>query len=84
MAAKAYEMVIQQQMQELVKETTSEDPAILAVGWKRGLGIIQAAASTNARYFTDAGSKVPVDVSLGDAAAGMCIKTFGRFQDESR
>ena len=81
-AAKAYEMVIQQQMQELVKETTSEDPAILAVGWKRGLGIIQA-ASANARYFTDAGSKVPVDVSLGDAAAGMCIDFFGRFQSES-
>jgi len=81
-AAKAYEMVIQQQMQELVKETSSEDPAILAVGWKRGLGIIQA-ASANARYFTDAGSKVPVDVSLGDAAAGMCIDFFGRFQSES-
>ena len=73
---------LQQQMQELVKETTSEDPAILAVGWKRGLGIIQA-ASANARYFTDAGSKVPVDVSLGDAAAGMCIDFFGRFQSES-
>ena len=81
-AAKAYEMVIQQQMQELVNETTSEDPAILAIGWKRGLGIIQA-ASANARYFTDAGSKVPVDVSLGDAAAGMCIDFFGRFQSES-
>ncbi|MCK9588528.1 MAG: extracellular solute-binding protein [Terrimicrobiaceae bacterium] len=81
-AAKAYEMVIQQQMQELVREAASEDPAILAVGWKRGLGIIQA-ASANARYFTDAGSKVPVDVSLGDAAAGMCIDFFGRFQSES-
>jgi iron(III) transport system substrate-binding protein len=81
-AAKAYEMVIQQQMQELVREATSEDPAILAVGWKRGLGLIQA-ASANARYFTDAGSKVPVDVSLGDAAAGMCIDFFGRFQSES-
>jgi ABC-type Fe3+ transport system substrate-binding protein len=81
-AAKAYEMVIQQQMQELVREATSEDPAILAVGWKRGLGLIQA-ASANARYFTDTGSKVPVDVSLGDAAAGMCIDFFGRFQSES-
>jgi iron(III) transport system substrate-binding protein len=81
-AAKAYEMVIQQQMQELVREATSDDPAILAVGWKRGLGTIQA-ASANARYFTDAGGKVPVDVSLGDAAAGMCIDFFGRFQSES-
>lgn len=81
-AAKAYEMVIQQQMQELVRETTSEDPAILALGWKRGLEIIQA-ASANARYFTDAAGKVPMDVSLGDAAIGMCIDFYGRFQSEA-
>jgi len=81
-AAKAYEMVIQQQMQEIVREAASEDPAILAVGWKRGLGIIQI-ASANARYFTDAGSKVPIDVSSGDAAVGMCIDFFGRYQSES-
>lgn len=81
-AAKAFEMVIQQQMQELVRAATSEDPAILAVGWKRGLEIIQA-ASANARYFTDAAGKVPMDVSLGDAAAGMCIDFYGRFQSEA-
>lgn len=81
-AAKAFEMVIQQQMQQLVNEAGSEDPAILAVGWKRGLEIIQAAAA-NARYFTDAAGKVPLDVSLGDAAAGMCIDFYGRFQSES-
>ena len=81
-AAKAYEMVIQQQMQELVREAASEDPAILAIGWKRGLEIIQA-ASANARYFTDAAGTVPMDVSLGDAAAGMCIDFFGRFQSEA-
>ena len=81
-AAKAYEMVIQQQMQELVRESASDDPAILAVGWKRGLGIIQA-ASANARYFTDAAPNVPMDVSLGDAAVGMCIDFFGRFQSEA-
>jgi ABC-type Fe3+ transport system substrate-binding protein len=81
-AAKAYEMVIQQQMQDLVRESTSEDPAILAVGWKRGLGIIQA-SSANARYFVDAGPTVPLDVSLGDAAAGMCIDFYGRFQSEA-
>ncbi|MEI8311031.1 MAG: extracellular solute-binding protein, partial [Verrucomicrobiota bacterium] len=81
-AAKAYEMVIQQQMQDLVRETSSEDPAILAVGWKRGLGTIQA-ASANARSFTDAGGTVAVDVSMGNAAAGMCIDFFGRFQSES-
>lgn len=81
-AAKAFEMVIQQQMQDLVREAGSEDPAILAVGWKRGLEIIQAAAA-NARYFTDAAGKVPLDVSLGDAAIGMCIDFYGRFQSEA-
>lgn len=81
-AAKAFEMVIQQQMQELVRDTTSQDPEILAIGWKRGLEIIQA-ASANARYFTDAAGKVPTDVSLGDAAAGMCIDFYGRFQSEA-
>lgn len=81
-AAKAFEMVIQQQMQDLVRESGSEDPMILAIGWKRGLELIQA-ASANARYFTDAAPKVPLDVSLGDAAAGMCIDFFGRFQSEA-
>jgi ABC-type glycerol-3-phosphate transport system substrate-binding protein len=37
----------------------------------------------NARYFTDSGTKVPLDVSQGEAAAGMCIDFFGRFQGES-
>ncbi|MEI6278657.1 MAG: extracellular solute-binding protein [Verrucomicrobiae bacterium] len=81
-AAKAFEMLIQQQMQDLVRAAGSEDPAILAIGWKRGLEIIQA-ASANARYFTDAAGKVPMDVSLGDAAIGMCIDFYGRFQSES-
>ena len=81
-AAKAFEMVIQQQMQDLVRESGTDDPSILSVGWARGLEIIQA-ASANARYFTDAGGKVPMDVALGDAAIGMCIDFFGRFQSEA-
>ena len=81
-AAKAYEMVIQEQMQELVGESGSEDEAILSVGWSRGLTLIQA-ASANARYFTDAAPNVPIDVSLGDAAIGMCIDFYGRFQSEA-
>jgi ABC-type Fe3+ transport system substrate-binding protein len=81
-AAKAFEMVIQQQMQELVLRAGSEDDEVLARGWARGLQIIQA-ASANARYFTDAASKIPLDVSLGDAAIGMCIDFYGRFQSEA-
>ena len=80
--AKAFEMVIQQQMQELVRVTGSEHESILALGWARGLQIIQA-ASANARYFTDSAPKIPMDVSLGDAAIGMCIDFYGRFQSEA-
>lgn len=81
-AAKAFEMIIQQQMQELVREAGSDDEAILAVGWSRGLEIIQA-ASANARYFAEAAGKVPLDVSMGDAAIGMCIDFYGRFQSDA-
>jgi len=81
-AARAFEMVIQQQMQEIVRATGRADEDALALGWKRGLEIIQA-ASANARYFTDSASKIPLDVSLGDAAIGMCIDFYGRFQSEA-
>jgi hypothetical protein len=36
----------------------------------------------NARYFTDSGVKIPLDVATGEAAAGMCIDFFGRFEGE--
>ncbi|HEY5792580.1 MAG TPA: ABC transporter substrate-binding protein [Chthoniobacterales bacterium] len=80
-AAKAYEMIIQQQMQERVAKL-GETPEALAAGWAAGLRIIQR-VSANARYFTDAASKVPLDVSAGDAAIGMCIDFYGRFQSEA-
>ncbi len=80
-AAKAFEMVIQQQMQERVRVTGDLETG-LREGWLLGLQLIQQ-ASANARYFTDAAPKVPMDVSLGDAAIGMCIDFFGRFQSEA-
>lgn len=81
-AAKAFEMVIQQAMRETVEKGGAPKEELLAEGWVRGLQIIQGAAA-NARYFTDAAGKVPMDVSLGDAAIGMCIDFFGRFQSEA-
>jgi hypothetical protein len=75
-------MVIQQQMQQFANGVGSDNEAVLALGWTRGLQIIQA-ASANARYFTDSAPKIPLDVSLGDAAIGMCIDFYGRFQSES-
>ncbi len=79
--AKAFEMLIQQQMLLAVKENA--DPATgVALGWQRGLALIQRAGA-NARYFTDSSSKIPWDVQAGDAAAGMCIDFYGRFQSEA-
>ncbi|MBI3987266.1 MAG: extracellular solute-binding protein [Lentisphaerae bacterium] len=77
---KAFEMVIQQQMQ------TSDTPAAMAETplddrWRRAMTLLKTIGA-NARYFTDGAGKVPVDVAQGDAAAGMCIDFYGRFQSE--
>ena len=48
-------------------------------GWVNGLQLIQRIGA-NARYFTDAASKVTIDVSMGDAAVGLAIDFYGRYQ----
>ncbi|HEX8310199.1 MAG TPA: extracellular solute-binding protein [Chthoniobacteraceae bacterium] len=89
---RSFEMVIQQQMHAAVERRTAagagvttpadEELAGVREGWLRGLQIIQRIGA-NARYFTDASSKVALDVQAGDAAAGMTIDFFGRFQAEA-
>lgn len=49
------------------------------LGWNEGWHELRKVYA-NARYFTASSSKVPVDVSQGEAAAGMCIDFYGRFQ----
>ncbi|MFG0329329.1 MAG: ABC transporter substrate-binding protein [Phycisphaerales bacterium] len=51
-------------------------------GWSEGWAILREAAA-NSRYFSNSSSKVPIDVSLGEAAAGMCIDFYGRSQAQS-
>ncbi len=48
-------------------------------GWQGGWRLLRRIFA-NTRYFTSSASKVPVDVSAGEAAAGMCIDFYGRFQ----
>ncbi|MBB6431651.1 ABC transporter substrate-binding protein [Algisphaera agarilytica] len=48
-------------------------------GWTEGWAVMRRVFA-NARYFASAASKVPVDVSSGEAAAGMCIDFYGRTQ----
>ena len=119
--AKAFEMIIQQQIQQRLVEPLrlwntehNVDPlvppaqtilgidgresatgfkgeiepavetldAAKASGWEEAMRTIQRMGA-NARYFTDAATKIPIDVSDGDAAIGMAIDFYGRFEAES-
>lgn len=92
--AKAFENVIQQQMQKTVfarlatARFASEDARkaaevqAVADGWLEGLKLLQKIGA-NARYFTDSAQKVPIDVAAGDCAVGMGIDFFGRQQQEA-
>ncbi len=51
----------------------------LEKGWRDGIALVQRLGA-NARYFTDSASKVPIDVSTGNAAAGLAIDFYGRYQ----
>ena len=48
-------------------------------GWTEGWRTLREAFA-NARYFATSSDRVPVDVSRGDAAVGMCIDFYGRYQ----
>ncbi|MBX2850797.1 MAG: extracellular solute-binding protein [Phycisphaeraceae bacterium] len=48
-------------------------------GWAQGWVTLRNAFA-NARYFATSADRVPVDVSRGDAAVGMCIDFYGRYQ----
>lgn len=48
-------------------------------GWTEGWKVLKRAFA-NARYFATSSDRVPVDVSRGDAAMGMCIDFYGRYQ----
>ncbi|MBV8899884.1 MAG: extracellular solute-binding protein [Verrucomicrobia bacterium] len=94
-AAKAFELLIQQQMNQRLSELSEAngndhgnqpreplERQAVAEGWQRALQLLIRLAA-NARYFSDAASKVPLDVAYGDAAAGMCIDFYGRFESEA-
>jgi len=88
--AKAYELMIQQQMNqrlsEIGKSTSSQqgenENQAVKEGWERGLQLLIRLAA-NSRYFSDAAPKVLADVAYGEAAAGMCIDFYGRSESEA-
>src|SRR5260221_447862 len=53
----------------------------IAAGWKRGMSDLLKIAA-NARYFADSSPLVPIDVSRGEAAAGVAIDFYARVTEE--
>ncbi len=85
--AKAFENIIQQQMQRRLKTMPGGAPAeaeakAVREGWQDGLKMIQLMGA-NARYFTDTSQKPPIDVAAGNCAMGLCIDFYGRQQQEA-
>jgi len=59
--------------------STTYNLILQRMGWTEGWATLRRIYA-NARYFSARASQVPVDVSNGQAAAGMCIDFYGRFQ----
>jgi iron(III) transport system substrate-binding protein len=59
--------------------TTTFESIMNKEGWDAGWKTLREMCA-NARYFASAATKVPVDVSQGEAAAGLAIDFYGRGQ----
>jgi hypothetical protein len=78
-------MLIQQQILEQIagrKVTPEEEQEAVRAGWARGMQLLMKIGA-NARYFTDSSTKIALDVAAGEAAAGMTIDFYGRFESEA-
>lgn len=53
-----------------------------AAGWAHGWDTLRDIVA-NARYFTSASTQPPLDVSQGEAAAGIAIDFYGRYQAQA-
>lgn len=89
--AKAFENMIQQQMQRRLVALQAARPGgdakvieaqAVREGWIAGLQLIQKIGA-NSRYFTDTSQKPPIDVAAGNCAMGLCIDFYGRQQQEA-
>lgn len=61
---------------------TTYDSILNNFGWDEGWRILRG-MSANARYFANASTKPPIDVARGEAAAGVAIDFYGRFQAQA-
>lgn len=85
-----FEIIIQQQMQNVLRDLLDEGlpdneetrKKAIYEGWTKGMQLIQL-ISANARYFTDAATKPVLDVAAGNCAVGLSIDYYGLFQEEN-
>jgi iron(III) transport system substrate-binding protein len=89
--ATAFEMIIQSEINEARHRLGMDagpgakvaadalDAEAARDGWAAAMRMIRRLGG-NARYFTDVGMRVALDVAAGDAAVGMCIDFYGRSQ----
>lgn len=61
---------------------TSMDSILSNQGWDKGWKTLREMCA-NTRYFTDSSTKPPIDVSAGEAAAGLAIDFYGRGQSQA-
>ncbi len=83
--ATAFEMMVQEQMlarTSVATESPDAQAAALQQGWAAAMRQFMRIGG-NARYFTDAAGKVALDVGSGEAAAGLSIDFYGRFESET-
>lgn len=62
--------------------TTTLDYILSHEGWDEGWRLLRE-LSANSRYFSGSSTKPPIDVSAGEAAAGLAIDFYGRGQAQS-
>lgn len=61
---------------------TSLDSILNNYGWDKGWKTLREMCA-NTRYFTNSSPKTPIDVSAGEAAAGLAIDFYGRGQAQA-
>jgi ABC-type Fe3+ transport system substrate-binding protein/heme-degrading monooxygenase HmoA len=61
---------------------TTYESILNSYGWEEGWRILRALCA-NARYFAAESKKVVLDISHGDAAAGVSIDFYGRYQAQA-
>ncbi|MFO0872897.1 MAG: extracellular solute-binding protein [Phycisphaerales bacterium] len=61
---------------------TAFEAILLRRGWTDGWRILRRVAA-NARSFSASSARGPIDVAQGDAAAGICIDFYGRYEAQA-